>query len=248
MTYCLGILLNDGLVLAADSRTNAGVDQIALTRKLTIFHQDGDRMVGLMSAGNLATTQAVVTLLQQNCDDCTPTSMMSVSTLFDAAQLVGDTLRHVIARDGDYVKPFGSPDASFILAGQIAGGSHRIFEIYSAGNFVEAGVDTPYLEIGETKYGKPILVRMIHHDTSLADACKCALLSMDATIRSNVSVGPPIDLLCYKKDSFVPEILSRIDDDDAYLNQLRDSCGEGLKDLFHALPQPPWLQRLGLRC
>lgn len=242
MTYCLGILLDDGLVLAADSRTNAGVDQVASTRKLTIFHQANDRMIGLMSAGNLATSQAVVTLLQQNCDDCTPSSMMSASTLFDAAQLVGDTLRQVLARDGSYVEPYGNPNASFILAGQIAGEPHRLFEIYSAGNFVEAGLDTPYLEIGETKYGKPILVRMISHGSSLTDACKGALLSMDATIRSNLSVAPPIDLLCYRRDSLKPEVLRRIGDDDTYLNGLRSGYADGLKELFDRLPQPHWLQ------
>jgi putative proteasome-type protease len=241
MTYCLGILLDDGLVLAADSRTNAGVDQIALTRKLTFFHRDGDRMLGLMSAGNLATAQAVVALLHQDCDDGGQTSLMSVPTMFGAAQLVGDTLRRVMARDGKFVKPFGNPEASFILAGQIAGESHRLFEIYSAGNFIEAGDDTPFLQIGETKYGKPILVRMIRHDSNLLDACKCALLSMDATIRSNLSVAPPIDLLCYRRDSLVPQIYSRIEDADAYLNRLRDGYGNGLRDLFHALPQPPWL-------
>jgi len=241
MTYCLGILLDGGLVLAADSRTNAGVDQIAVTRKLTFYNRDGDRMLGLMSAGNLATAQAVVTLLQQACDDGSPDSLMSVSTMFDAAQVVGDTLRRVVARDGKYVKPFGSPDATFILAGQIAGEPHRLFEIYSAGNFVEAGNDTPFLQIGETKYGKPILVRMIHHDSNLLDACKCALLSMDATIRSNLSVGPPIDLLCYRKDSLVPEAYSRIAENDPYLGQLCAGYSDGLRDLFHALPRPPWL-------
>jgi putative proteasome-type protease len=127
------------------------------------------------------------------------------------------------------------------LAGQIAGGRHRLFEIYSAGNFVEADQDTPFVQIGETKYGKPILVRMIRHDGDLIDACKCALLSMDATIRSNLSVGPPIDVLCYRKDSLLPENHSRLSDGDTYLNQLRDGYGDGLKNLFHKLPQPPWL-------
>jgi putative proteasome-type protease len=241
MTYCLGILLDDGLVLAADSRTNAGVDQIALTRKLTFFHRDNDRMLALMSAGNLATTQSVVSLLQQACDVDAAHSLASADTMFDAARLVGDTLRREVARDGKFVKPFGSPDASFILAGQIAGEPHRLFEIYSAGNFIEASQDTPFVQIGETKYGKPILVRMIRHDSNMIDACKCALLSMDATIRSNLSVAPPIDVLCYKKDSLVPEVYSRIEDADAYLNRLRDGYSRGLSDLFHALPQPPWL-------
>ncbi len=241
MTYCVGILLDDGLVLAADSRTNAGVDQIALTRKLTFFHRDGDRMIALMSSGNLATTQAVVTQLQQDCDDCDGPTMMSAKTLFDAAQLVGDTLRKVLARDASYVEPYGNPNASFILAGQIAGEPHRLFEIYAAGNFIEASEDTPFLQIGETKYGKPILVRMIRHDSNLVDACKCAVLSMDATIRSNLSVAPPIDLLCYAKDTLTPETYRRIEADDDYLISLRDSYSAGLKDLFHTLPQPPWL-------
>ena len=241
MTYCLGILLDDGLVLAADSRTNAGIDQIAMTRKLTFFHRDNDRMIALMSSGNLATTQAVVTQLQQDCDDSGATTMMSIKTLFDAAQLVGDTLRQVMAHDRNYVEPYGSPDASFILAGQIAGEPHRLFEIYAAGNFVEASEDTPFLQIGETKYGKPILVRMIHHGSNLTDACKCAVLSMDATIRSNLAVAPPIDLLCYRKDTLVPDIHRRIEADDDYLIELRDGYSAGLKELFETLPQPPWL-------
>ena len=241
MTYCVGILLDDGLVLAADSRTNAGVDQIALTRKLTFFHRDGDRVLGLMSSGNLATTQAVVTMLQQDCDGCEGPTMMSVKTLFDAAQLVGDTLRKVLARDASYVQPYGDPNASFILGGQIAGETHRLFEIYAAGNFIEATDDTPFLQIGETKYGKPILVRMINHDTNLVDACKCAVLSMDATIRSNLSVAPPIDLLCYRKDSLTPETYRRIEADDDYLISLREGYSAGLGELFHDLPQPPWL-------
>ncbi|MEQ9488588.1 MAG: peptidase [Alphaproteobacteria bacterium] len=240
MTYCLGILLKDGLVLAADSRTNAGVDQIALVSKLNIFDSQKDRLICLMSAGNLATTQSVAALLDQALGTGEPNDMYAADTMFDIARIVGDTLRAEIAREAKYVEPFGSPDGSFIVAGQIEGGQHRLFQIYSAGNFIEATRDTPFLQIGETKYGKPILDRIINQDVDLDSACKCAILSMDATIRSNLSVAPPIHLLRYKSGNLSTYNHRRIADDDAYFLSIRKAYAQGLRRLFNRLPNPDW--------
>ena len=240
MTYCLGILVNDGLVLAADSRTNAGVDQIALVKKLSLFDGMTDRTIALMSAGNLATTQSVTTLLEQALGSGAPNDLYAAGSMFDVARIVGDTLRAEVAREGDYVAPFGSPDGSFIVAGQIEAGPHRLFQIYSAGNFIEATQDTPFLQIGETKYGKPILDRVISHKTDLDSACKCALLSMDATIRSNLSVAPPIHLLRYETGSLSATNHRRIADDDTYFNSVRKAYAQGLRRLFNRIPNPTW--------
>lgn len=240
MTYCLGILVNDGLVLAADSRTNAGVDQIALVKKLSIFDGMDDRLICLMSAGNLATTQSVTTLLEQSLGTGAPNDIYSVGTMFDVARIVGDTLRSEVAREADYVKPFGSPDGSFIVAGQIKGRNHRLFQIYSAGNFIEATQDTPFLQIGETKYGKPILDRVINHEVDLDSACKCALLSMDATMRSNLSVAPPVHVLRYESGSLSAHDHRRINENDPYFQQIRDAYSQGLRALFDKIPNPTW--------
>ncbi len=243
MTYCLGILLKDGLVLAADSRTNAGVDQIALVSKLNIFDGMDDRLICLMSAGNLATTQSVSTLLEQALGTGEPNDISSVGTMFDVARIVGDTLRAEIDREAKYVEPFGSPDGSFIVAGQIKGRPHRLFHIYSAGNFIEATRDTPFLQIGETKYGKPILDRIINQDVDLDSACKCAILSMDATIRSNLSVAPPIHLLRYKTGSLSAHDHRRIANDDPYFLSIRKAYALGLSRLFKRLPNPVWSEK-----
>lgn len=239
MTYCLGIRLESGLVLASDSRTNAGVDRVSLVCKMQLFEDPGQRVLGLLSAGNLATTQAVVSLLSQRKGTGAPGDLFLAATGFDAAQVVGDTLREVVARDGDYVRPYGDPDASFLLGGQILGEAPRLFQIYSAGNFIEATRDTPFLQIGETKYGKPILDRMIRNETSLARASKCALLSMDATIRSNLGVAPPIDVLCYRRDSLIAGVHRRFDERDPYLEALRTTYSERLEELFSSLPNCP---------
>ena len=200
MTYCVGILTRHGLVLAADSRTNAGVDHIATVRKLALFERPGARIMALLSAGNLATTQAVVTLLSQRRGGAQSAhDLDAAATLFDGARIVGAVLREVIQHDGKHVQPHGDPSACFLFAGQLEGGRHRLFLIYPAGNFIEATPETPFLQVGETKYGKPILDRVITYEASLAAAAKCALLSFDATIRSNLSVAPPIDLLCYRR-------------------------------------------------
>jgi len=242
MTYCVGILTRHGLVLAADSRTNAGVDHIATVRKLALFERPGERIMALLSAGNLATTQAVVTLLGQRLGGGQGTQDLDAAdTMFDAARMVGAVLREVIRHDGEHVQPHGDPGGSFLFGGQLAGGRHRLFLIYPAGNFIEATPETPFLQIGETKYGKPILDRVITYEASLPAAAKCALLSFDATMRSNLSVAPPIDLLCYRADSLRADVRVDIRETDPYFAGLRAQFGEGMLELFDRLPAPVWI-------
>jgi putative proteasome-type protease len=240
MTYCLGILLPAGLVLASDSRSNAGVDQIARVRKLELITVPGDRVVAVLSAGNLATTQAVVTHLCEGAGSGdTERDIHTARTMFEVANMVGDKLREVIDRDGKYVQPYGDPSASFLVGGQIKGEAPRLFQIYSAGNFVEATFRSCFLQIGETKYGKPILDRALTRHSSLDEAAKLALLSFDATIRSNLSCGPPIDMLRYAEDSFSVSNFATLEEDDSYWEGLQGAYGDGLAELVHGLPTPP---------
>lgn len=240
MTYCLGILLPSGLLMASDSRSNAGVDQIASVRKLALFAVPGDRVIALCSAGNLATTQAVVSLLRQNMGSgIVGRDLAGVPTMFDAAQGVASVLRDVLARDGDYVRPYGDPTGTFLVGGQISGETHRLFEIYAATNFVEATPRKRFLQTGETKYGKPILDRALREDTTMGDAAKLALLSFDATIRSNLSVAPPIDMLCYETGSLAVTHVRKYSERDAYLTELRQRYSHGLLELVDGLPPPP---------
>jgi putative proteasome-type protease len=242
MTYCVGILVEEGLVLAADARTNAGVDHVATVRKLALFERPGERIMALLSAGNLATTQAVVTLLGQRLgSEPGPHDLYAAKTMFDAARMVGAVLREVMAHDGEHVRPHGEPTASFLFGGQLKGGRHRVFLIYPAGNFIEATAETPFLQIGETKYGKPILDRVITPETSLLEAAKCALLSFDSTMRSNLSVGPPIDLLLYRAASLRAGLRVDVQADDPYFTTLRQQFGQGMLELFHHLPDPTWI-------
>lgn len=238
MTYCLGILLPEGLVLASDSRTNAGVDQIALVRKLATFKVPDERMIALLSAGNLATTQAVVTLLRQAAGHGGERDVMAAETLFDVSVIVGDTYRAVLAQDQDAVRPYGDATGSFLIAGQIKGDRPRLFQMYPAGNFIEATPRTQFLSIGETKYGKPILDRALRFDSSIAHSAKLALLSFDATIRSNLSVGPPIDLLCYKKDSFSTDGLRKYSGTDEAWESIREAYSTGLMNVLENIPNP----------
>ena len=213
MTYCLGILLDAGLVLASDGRSNAGVDQITRVSKLGLISAPGERVIAIQSAGNLATTQAVVTGLTEAAGKGDPDKDLHLCrTMFEAAHIVGAQLRHVSEADARDVEPYGDPSASFLVSGQIRGEGPRLFQVYSAGNFIEASERAPFLQIGETKYGKPILDRALTPDTSLDEAAKLALLSFDATLRSNLSVGLPIDLLRYAADSFTPANLITIEE------------------------------------
>ncbi|MFZ5508343.1 MAG: peptidase [Pseudomonadota bacterium] len=241
MTYCVGMLLDAGLVCLSDSRTNAGVDHINTFRKMNLFERPGERVLVLMSAGNLALTQTLVSLLRERLATDGP-NLYTVTNMFEAARHVGDCLREVHARDGEALKEFGIEfNASLILGGQILGEEPRLFQIYAAGNFIEATRDTPYFQIGEAKYGKPIIDRVIRPETTLDEAAKCALISMDSTIRSNLSVGLPLDLLVLRTGALKVCSHTRIDAENAYFEMIRTRWGESLREAFHALPSPDWI-------
>jgi len=236
VTYCVGMLMNAGLVFLSDTRTNAGVDQINTFRKMNVFERKGDRIMVLLSAGNLAVTQAVVTLLDEHLDR-DGLHLMNAPNLFEAASHVGECVREVYRRDADALRAFAIDfNVSMIFGGQIAGERPRLFNVYAAGNFVEATPDTPYFQIGESKYGKPIIDRIFRAQTSLEDAAKCALISMDSTLKSNLSVGMPLDLACYSRDSLRLERHFRIEADDPDFNALRIAWSERILDAFTALP------------
>jgi putative proteasome-type protease len=242
MTYCVGLDLKEGLVFLSDTRTNAGVDNISTFSKMHVCDAPGERVVVLLSAGNLAVTQAVLNMLTEGLDvDGETLTLLNVKTMFRAAKLVGEAVRRVYGSDGKSMHDHRvSFDASFLLGGQIRGGKTSLFEIYTAGNFIEATRDTPYLQIGEHKYGKPILDRAARHETELYDGVKLALVSMDSTLRSNLSVGLPIDLLVYRRDAFSLEIRRRITENDVYFRMLRERWSIALRDAYRAMPQPSW--------
>jgi putative proteasome-type protease len=240
MTYCVGLKLKAGLVLLSDTRTNAGVDNIARFRKMFVFEKPGERVVALMCAGNLGITQGVVTMLEtavkRGKADPEVESLMTCETIYRAAQLVGEAMREVQKRDRAEIEAQGAAaDATIIMAGQRKDGELRLFLIYTAGNFIEAGDDTPYLQIGEHKYGKPILDRVIRTDTSIDDAVKAALVSMDSTLRSNLSVGMPLDLCVIPMDELKAKT-QRIENDHKEFRQISDSWAASLKQAFHSLP------------
>ena len=241
MTYCVGVMLDGGMIFASDSRTNAGVDNFAKFCKMTVFERRGERVLVLLSSGNLAGTQAVTSVLKQRGDAEGLPNLWNVRTMFDVATLVSDAMRDIDHRDGKFLAANeGGFNASFILGGQIGGESPRLFRIYSEGNFIEAGLDTPYFQTGETKYGKPIIDRVITRSTSLADAAKCVLVSFDSTMRSNLSVGMPIDLICYELDSLEVQMRRRFDDGDAYFTALSDQWSAGTRNVFRQLPDLVW--------
>jgi putative proteasome-type protease len=237
MTYCVAMQLNEGLLFASDSRTNAGVDHIATFRKMHLFQDGCDRRIVIVSAGNLATTQSVISLLQKQIKQ-NDEHLMSLHSLYDVATLVGRTVREVISRDSGQQAQGSGVDYSchLIVGGQIRGEQPRLFNIYTQGNFIEATVDTPYFQIGESKYGKPIIDRVITSQTSLVQAVKCALISFDSTIRSNISVGPPIDVFLHRTDDFYIHEPYRFDEQHPYLQQLRNAWSSGLNQLFGSLP------------
>lgn len=242
MTYCVAVMLDDGIIFGSDSRTNAGVDNFAKFCKMTVFERAGERVLVLLSSGGLAGTQAVVSRLRQRCEakDDAP-SLWTAQTMFDVAGLVGDAMREVDRRDTPFLAQSGlSFNASFLLGGQIRGEAPRLFRLYSEGNFIEASRDTPYLQTGETKYGKPILDRVITPATTLADAAKCLLVSFDSTMRSNLSVGTPIDLLLYERDSLQVRMRRRFDEHDPYFAALSRKWCEGTRRVFGELPELWW--------
>ena len=242
MTYCIGILLREGFVLASDSRTHAGVDNFASFCKMTVFERSGDRVIVLLSSGSLAGTQAVVGLLKRRNDlsDGTP-NLWTAHTMFDVMLVVSDAVRDVERRDAPFLEGGAvSFNASFIVAGQIKGESPRLFRTYSEGNFIEAGEDTPFLQTGEDKYGKPIIDRVITSGTSMPEATKCVLVSFDSTMRSNLSVGMPIDLICYQRDSLDITMRRRFHHGDPYFTSLSKEWSDGVRRVFRELPDLAW--------
>ena len=233
MTYAVAVRLERGLVFAADTRTNAGVDNVSQFRKLHFWRRTGERVLVLLSSGNLAVTQSVISLVNEQLDgderEGKP-NLMSVASMYRAARLVGDLVREVRAIDGPALEASASGfTASFILGGQIADEPPRLFQIYPEGNFIEATNDTPYLQIGEHKYGKPILDRVMRPDMRLAEAAKLVLLSFDSTLRSNLSVGMPIDVLLYERDTLDVRRVRRIDEDDEYFRKLSSHWAKALR-------------------
>jgi putative proteasome-type protease len=242
MTYCIGMLLDQGLVLLSDSRTNAGLDHINTFRKMTLWERAGDRVLVLLAAGNLAISQAIVNVINERAASAEgEPSILNAPNLFEAATQVGEAVREVHRRDAEALKEFGVDfTASLILAGQIAGEAPRLFQIYAAGNFIEATHETPYFQIGESKYGKPIVDRVVKPDMSLDEAAKCALISMDSTIRSNLSVGLPLDLVYIRRDAMKVDRHISIDADHPYFAMIRCRWGESLRGAFQDLPNPEW--------
>jgi putative proteasome-type protease len=242
MTYCIGVMLDQGIIFASDSRTNAGMDNIAKFCKMTVFERPGDRVIVLLSSGNLAGTQAVIGVLNQRCAaEGGAASLWNARTMFDVAILVADAMRDIERRDGLYLEDSEVGfNASFIVGGQISGEPVRLFRIYAEGNFIEAEIATPYFQTGENKYGKPIIDRVITRLTPLSDAIKCVLVSFDLTMRSNLSVGMPIDLICYERDSLQVRWRRRFDDGDAYFAALGHEWSEGTRQVFRQLPELRW--------
>jgi putative proteasome-type protease len=240
MTYCVGMRLNDGLVFLSDSRTNAGVDQISTFRKMTVFEHPGERLMVLLSAGNLAITQAVQQVVSERLAP-DQTSVWSASGMLEAVRVVGDAVREVHARDAAALKEAGLEfNCSFIFGGQIRGEAMRLFHVYAAGNFIEATPENPYFQIGESKYGKPIIDRVVTPATGLGEAAKCALISMDSTLRSNISVGLPLDLLVYEADRLRVTKFVQIDQDNEYMQMIRTTWGARLRQVFSEIPDPTW--------
>ncbi len=244
MTYCVGILVRDGLVMIADTRTNAGLDNIAIYRKLHVFENSGERVVAVATSGNLSISQSALSLLSeglQNPDTGETETMLNVSSMFKAAQLVGRAVRKLYELDGAALERQGmSFDMMALVGGQIGDGRLRLFQIYAAGNFIETTADTPFLQIGEHKYGKPILDRAVSYDMDLYDALKIGLISMDSTMRSNLSVGLPIDIALIRRDALDAEVVHRIDAGEPYFHDLRERWSAALRAAHMNIPRPPY--------
>ena len=242
MTYCVAMSLDAGMIFASDSRTNAGVDQVGKFSKMRVFVREGDRVVVTLSSGNLSMTQSALNILEQRAragDNAQ--QLWNATSMFDVARLVGDALREVKTRDGPYLLQNNiESHANFIVGGQVRGEPPRLFEVYSEGNFIEATPDTCYFQIGESKYGKPVIDRVVTRATGLQEATKCTIVSFDSTMRSNISVGLPIDLAVYETDSLKLKLQKRIEESDAYFRMIHTQWGEGLRRVFAELPNPDW--------
>jgi putative proteasome-type protease len=245
MTYCVGIKLNAGLVFLSDSRTNAGVDNISTFRKMIIYEKPGDRFMVLLSAGNLSISQSVREMLQveqlKETPESEPVTIWNATSMFDACRVLGQAVRHVYERDAQSLKHAGVEfNVNLIFGGQIRGEGMRLFQVYSAGNFIEATPETPYFQIGEYKYGKPVLDRVLTPDTALDEAAKCALVSMDSTMKSNLSVGPPLDLVVYEANEYQTDKVVCLDMQNPYFRMLHSGWGQKLREVFDSLDDPVW--------
>lgn len=242
MTYCVAMSLDAGMIFAADSRTNAGVDQIARFSKMRVFAHDGDRVIVTLSSGNLSITQNALSILEQRARKADgETTLWNATSMFDIARLTGDALREVKTREGPYLLQNNiDSHANFIVGGQVIGEAPRLFEVYSEGNFIEATPDTCYFQIGESKYGKPVIDRVVMRSTGLLEATKCTIVSFDSTMRSNISVGLPIDLVVYETDALKIRLQRRIEESDPYFQMIHSQWGEGLRRVFAQLPNPDW--------
>jgi putative proteasome-type protease len=243
MTYCVAMNLDEGMLFASDSRTNAGVDHVSTFSKMTVFEQTGERVIVLLNAGNLATTQAVTNTLRRGITH-EESHVLNAPSMFEVAELVGAQVRRIIAQTSasQYVQSNIDFGCSFLVGGQIKGEGLRLFSVYPQGNFIETTLDTCYFQIGEAKYGKPVIDRVVKPGTSMEEAVKCALVSFDSTLKSNLSVGLPIDLALLRRDEFTVGFRHRIGLDDEYFNSLRKGWGHGLRRVFNELPSPQWLK------
>ncbi len=245
MTYCVAIKLNAGLVFLSDSRTNAGLDQISTFRKMMIYEKPGERFMVLLSAGNLSIAQSVREILQVERLKDDPhgegVTIWDAKSMFDAARILGSAIRRVHDRDGGALKNAGVDfNVSLIFGGQIHGEGMRLFQVYSAGNFIEATPETPFFQIGESKYGKPVLDRVIKPNTPLDEAAKCVLVSMDSTLKSNLSVGLPLDMVVYEVNQFQTDKVVCIDENNPYFKMLHGSWGQRLREVFDSIEDPTW--------
>ena len=244
MTYCVALRLDAGMIFASDSRTNAGVDHVSTFAKMRVFEKADDRVIVVLSSGNLAMTQGVINILDRHVHAPEgEATIWNVDSMYDAAQLLGDALREMQRKDGPFLMQSNiDAGANMLVGGQIKGEGMRLFHVYAQGNFIEATDETPYFQLGESKYGKPILDRVVNTGTPQKEAAKCVLISFDSTMKSNISVGLPIDLLWLPRDSLRVGLQQRIRDGDPYFTMLRSRWGGGLRRVFGELPDPDWLE------
>lgn len=245
MTYCVAAKLNAGLVFLSDSRTNAGLDHISTFRKMIVYEKAGDRFMVLLSAGNLSISQSIREILQveqlKDHEGGEAITIWNAKSMFDAARVLGSAIRRVYDRDAESLKNADVDfNVSLVFGGQIRGENMRLFQMYSAGNFIEATDETPYFQVGESKYGKPVLDRVLTPATPLAEAAKCVLVSMDSTMKSNLSVGLPLDLVVYEADTYRSDKIVCIDNDNPYYRMMHSSWGQKLREVFDSIEDPVW--------
>ena len=245
MTYCVAVKLNAGMVFLSDSRTNAGLDQISTFRKMIVYEKPDDRFMCLLSAGNLSISQSVREILQveqlPDHNGGAPITIWNAQSMFDAVRVLGSAIRHVYERDGEALRRSGVDfNVSMVFGGQVRGEGMRLFQVYSAGNFIEATAETPFFQVGESKYGKPVLDRVITPQTPLDEAAKCVLVSMDSTLKSNLSVGLPLDMVVYEANQLQSDKITCIDEKNPYFHMLHSSWGQKLREVFDSIEDPTW--------